>query len=434
MLALTTTFFLRKDVKLVIGYRCAALYDLPNKKIYLVSKDNGEKLQNFDTQNDINQVLKDKLIKLNLGTFGFLDAEIQPLYFEYPQFDDSYTGSKCTLLYIEVTDNCNLNCIHCYAEIERGGRNNLTIDNFNTILSQLPRDYSCDIRLTGGEPFLNPHITELMELVHSKVRPHNKHSIVTNGTFNVSDALLAMSYGFELQISIYGIKSSTFAKFTNSSVEIWQRVMDNLIILSSSENKSNILLCYAVNELTYSELNDFIEFAQKYGFRYILNRPASTGRAVKNWDLLQLTPNEHYEFARNTKASELRCCYHLCQLHLTVIDFEGNVIPCSFLRRKEFHMGNIYNESLEEIWNSKKYMAFRGLTPSKVDKCSKCEFIYACSAGCCGEASGFNNDILSSYPWCYIKPYDNTYLQVSDEDIYRADKLAAGTFDFYMEP
>ena len=160
------------------------------------------------------------------------------------------------------------------------------------------------------------------------------------------------------------------------------------------------MYCFAVNKLTYGQISSFIEFANKYGFTYILNRPASTGRAVKSWNKLQLSMKEHYEFAKMTRSPRMRFCFHMCQLHLSVVCVNGDVVPCSFLRKRCYVFGNIFKKPLNSIWNSQEYMSFRSFTPSMVDKCSNCEFIYACSAGCCAEADGYNGNIFSCYPWC----------------------------------
>lgn len=430
MLALTNVFFLKKGIKIVIGYSNAALYDLANGRVYLVSKKTGELLSKFNTQALIEEALKKKILDLGLGTYNINEAEIQPTQFDYDSFDDCYLSRKCTLLYIEITDVCNFHCIHCYANIEICNNKIMNVEQFKKILDSVSDDNSCDIRLTGGEPFLNKNIREFVSITSNSISPKNCHSIVTNGTFDVEDALYALKKGFELQISIYGMSYEKFHEFTNATKKSWDSVLDNLSTLSKSEYKGQVVLCFAINKITYNELNDFISFAKKYGFRYILNRPASTGRAVKNWDKLQLSTKDHYDFSKMTQASRMRFCFHMCQLHLSVVCANGDVIPCSFLRKSRYIFGNIYETSLDSIWNSQKYMAFRALTPSMVSKCSDCEFIYACSAGCCAEAEGYNNDVLSCYPWCHLKPYEKNYMQISDEEIVFAEKLAAGTFLF----
>ena len=55
----------------------------------------------------------------------------------------------------------------------------------------------------------------------------------------------------------------------------------------------------------------------------------------------------------------------------------GIAIPCQSLR--EFHLGNIVSEGIENIWNGEKIKLFSNLTPDKYQgKCYKCEDKWAC--------------------------------------------------------
>lgn len=422
--------FLRNGVKIVEGYKNAAIYDFNKKKVFLVSKNVAHTMLENKSFNSICESLVQRMLDCDLINSYDKGKELNPQKYEYNLFDDCYTDKRCTLLYIEVTDKCNFHCVHCYAEMKPGGCRELSIEQFKSIILNIQPDETCDIRLTGGEPFLHSNIRSFIDLVKENIRPNSTHSIVTNGSFKSEDALYAMEKGFEVQISIYGMKSDTFKKFTNGSDRYWETVQNNLENLSKSPNKDKVLLCFAVNALTYSQINEFEKYAKKYGFRYIFNRPASTGRAVNNWKMLELSPEKHFEFSKNTKASVLRCCYHLCQLHLCVVGVDGNIFPCSFLRDKSFVMGNIFKSSLKEIWQSPEYQEFRKMNPTDVEKCNKCEFIYMCTAGCCAEAVGMTGNILSVYPWCKVKPYECDYLSIHDDEMYFVDKLAAGTFDF----
>ena len=38
---------------------------------------------------------------------------------------------------------------------------------------------------------------------------------------------------------------------------------------------------------------------------------------------------------------------------------DGNVVPCTQISNNELVLGNVNNNTLEEIWNSKEYEEFR---------------------------------------------------------------------------
>ena len=255
--------FLRNGVKIVEGYKNAAIYDFNKKKVFLVSKNVAHTMLENKSFNSICESLVQRMLDCDLINSYDKGKELNPQKYEYNLFDDCYTDKRCTLLYIEVTDKCNFHCVHCYAEMKPGGCRELSIEQFKSIILNIQPDETCDIRLTGGEPFLHSNIRSFIDLVKENIRPNSTHSIVTNGSFKSEDALYAMEKGFEVQISIYGMKSDTFKKFTNGSDRYWETVQNNLENLSKSPNKDKVLLCFAVNALTYSQINEFEKICKK---------------------------------------------------------------------------------------------------------------------------------------------------------------------------
>ena len=81
---------------------------------------------------------------------------------------------------IEITDACNLKCIHCYRSIPEYSYWN--INTFESALASLKSLGTLHLTLTGGEPFLHPNFKDLLQLV-------NQYGFVltlqTNATFDV---------------------------------------------------------------------------------------------------------------------------------------------------------------------------------------------------------------------------------------------------------
>jgi radical SAM protein with 4Fe4S-binding SPASM domain len=58
-----------------------------------------------------------------------------------------------------------------------------------------------------------------------------------------------------------------------------------------------------------------------------------------------------------------------------VITFNGDVVPCCFDKNAEYNMGNIKDTSIEKLWKSKKYQAFRRQLikdRSSIEMCRNC--------------------------------------------------------------
>lgn len=93
---------------------------------------------------------------------------------------------------LHITDKCNFNCEYCYVKKEG---EELSLDNAKKCVDKI-RDYfrenrvlnDCRINIAGGEPFLYPHLKELVDYIYSK---NIKVSIVTNG-FSITEKNLSM--------------------------------------------------------------------------------------------------------------------------------------------------------------------------------------------------------------------------------------------------
>ena len=64
------------------------------------------------------------------------------------------------------------------------------------------------------------------------------------------------------------------------------------------------------------------------------------------------------------------------------ISCTGDVYPCQLLHNENFYLGNIHENSLEEIYNSDKNNRFKTHTVECIDKCRDCDFKYLCGGAC----------------------------------------------------
>ena len=420
---------LHGNVRLKKGYSNTALYNFDTGKLYLVNNVVGDMLLTCPA--DIDEHLLILLEKYGLITFAENEKANDPTFFDYYLFSDAYSYKKCSMVYLEVSNACNFHCDHCYAEIDSNSFGFMAPERARKYIQQIAESNSCDIRITGGEPFINKDIMEILGIVSGNVQPVSTHSIATNGSFTYEQALEALKLGFELQVSIYGMTAESFSAFTKIGKVCFEELFRKLEMLSSTEYADKIVLAFAVNKITYPEIKLFLDYSSSHGFRYLLNRTASLGRAKHNLEPLRLSEADEYDFARLNGRPIPSYCYHLCQLHWVNIKVNGDVAPCPYFRTSEYLMGNLEDNDFSDIWKCEKYNRFRAMTPSDVANCCDCEFEYLCSAGCCGETKSYSGNILDTYPWCKAKPYINrNYLILSNLQVAEVTKLSAGVFEF----
>lgn len=115
---------LKKNIKLKKGYSYTALYDFNNKETYLISKQNGDLLLSGNVA-EVDYRLGGALGKLDL--LSEQQEEVNPELFDYQLFDDYQEYLHYKTIYIEVTDKCNFNCVHCYAQMGNKGNRFLSI-------------------------------------------------------------------------------------------------------------------------------------------------------------------------------------------------------------------------------------------------------------------------------------------------------------------
>lgn len=79
----------------------------------------------------------------------------------------------------DITSNCNLKCVHCFNDSGSSAPfRDATIEEKKEIARQIARFHPINVCLCGGEPTLNPAITDIMDILRPNV---GKISMVTNG-------------------------------------------------------------------------------------------------------------------------------------------------------------------------------------------------------------------------------------------------------------
>jgi cyclic pyranopterin phosphate synthase len=86
-------------------------------------------------------------------------------------------GRPVTNLRVSVTQRCNLRCIYCHAEGERGPEAELPLDDIREILRVAAGLGMRSVKFTGGEPLLRDDILEIVRAVPKGL----ESSMTTNG-------------------------------------------------------------------------------------------------------------------------------------------------------------------------------------------------------------------------------------------------------------
>jgi MoaA/NifB/PqqE/SkfB family radical SAM enzyme len=111
------------------------------------------------------------------------------------------TVENPSLLFLELTDACNLQCKHCYAGASPGLDTTMDSSLAIAIIEDAARMRFKRIQLTGGEPLMHPKLVELAETAFD--RGIDEVEIFTNGNLLTQTLLEALPPRTSFALSFY---------------------------------------------------------------------------------------------------------------------------------------------------------------------------------------------------------------------------------------
>lgn len=133
---LNTMFYsLEKNVYLVVGAEKSCIYDFNNSKLYHINNALSEKLQEI-----LDTVIKelDTELRIILEKFEELGLIKKTGKAQSKNISEiRKINTRCKFAWIEITNKCNLKCIHCYNESEIIRKNVMSIENYKLVVDCL---------------------------------------------------------------------------------------------------------------------------------------------------------------------------------------------------------------------------------------------------------------------------------------------------------
>ena len=250
---------------------------------------------------------------------------------------------KFKKIYIEITNNCNLSCSFC-SKVEKQARN-MTLDEFNHILTQIKR-YTDNVYLhVKGEPLLHKKIIKFLELAEY-------HSINVNITTN---GILFPSRVKELA-KCKSLKKINFSLHSENNIEDYEEK----IFKSVEELPNNITIVYRLWTLKNGQFSEkATKTVEKIINHYRLS-PETVEKIIKE-NNVKIKPtiyvDKDNEFVwPDDKKNENNQGFCMALKTQVAILVDGTVVPCCLDSNGKISLGNIYKQSFESIINSKKYL------------------------------------------------------------------------------
>lgn len=302
---------------------------------------------------------------------------------------------------INITNRCNLNCNHCSKKESFDGQD-INLSDYFFILEKITTAGVHNVSLTGGEPLLHPQILKILE----KTKKANcQIDILTNlisdqqMVEDVAERLDPLSDTFQVSIDDIGNDYETIRRGANfyvldNNLDILVRngfcIKANMVI-----TKKNVANMSKVFTYCHDKGIGRIRFTPYFGKDNLKIIPDDEilfemfNKVLEIWNEKNSDisidadpiPLLYPHFSKYEKLSKMTD-YFSCPACVTSMeaDIHGNVYPCSYLNKSDFYGGNLLDDSVEKIWNSEVFNAFRNYIAK--DKCTNCSQQKYCRGGC----------------------------------------------------
>ncbi|MCP1222780.1 anaerobic sulfatase maturase [Sebaldella sp. S0638] len=347
-----------------------------------------------------------------------------------------------------ASSRCNINCGYCfYNETARnreisdyGGMKEETIKEIIRKASEFCGSGTCGIGFQGGEPMLRgiEFYKKIMDYIkEEKMETNFVFTIQTNGILiNEEWAEFLRENNFLTGISLDGTETIHNSNRKNHSGQgTFNEVMNSVELLKQYEADFNILT--VVTKELAENIEEVYRFYKKNDFHYLQFIPyIETEENMKSekymlsaevyGDFLNRLFDLWYDDLINDRGVSIRYFDNIVGLFLgypyeacdmrgvcscqNIIESDGSIYPCDFYVYDDYKLGNINENTFEEIIQSKKTEKFimESLVHNK--ECMQCEYRNLCCNGCKKHRDNNNkNRFCETYKEFFGKHTDKFY-------------------------
>ena len=386
-------WYLNDNVYFVEGKINGAFYDFNHGRLVHVSKDAKELIR---------KILGNESLTLTQNERDYLDrlTELHLLTHEHTQpheISDLRENPVIDFVWVEVTDICNLKCLHCYNESESHCGKIMPYDDFCHVIDELVSFGVRKIQIIGGEPLTLGH--ELIRYLDYLDGKFDYKEIFTNGTL-LDDSIISYlsEHGIRVALSLYSYMAGEHDKVTGQKGS-WAKTNEAIRKLRANN------IPYAVKNV----LMKGVSLGEKNTDLYELNPMKDvvrlTGRAsasllTRELARKRLITKKSFQ-RRITKGFVKRCLSgHNCFSRRLYFASDLTVYPCVMERR--ISHGNLRGHHLPEILNTD----IMAMNKDSIPSCCECEFRYCCH-DCRPDSNGMSLNAKSWY--CTYDPHSGKW-------------------------
>lgn len=282
------------------------------------------------------------------------------------KFVIKYNQKGINVVYLHVTQRCNLNCIYCYNRENLNRKDRLSTEEIKYILRELKSIGVKVINLTGGEALLRDDILELLKEAKSL---EFKVALLTNGTlidekkeiFNYIDSCI-------ISIDDIDIKTNGTTRKGSDKYNVIKMLCD-----LPAEYKEKVTVRSVIMRGKEESAERNRKYFEEKGIKYKVNLCLPN-----NKDEIENMPEVTSDFIDGNKNP-------MCGAGKTIIaiDSNGDIYPCQTFVGSKYLLGNILGKDWYiQYQENTKHDELINLKLDEKSQCYKCKYKFLCLGGC----------------------------------------------------
>ena len=327
-----------------------------------------------------------------------------------------------SLLIKPASGNCNMRCRYCFYADELDNREirsygKMSVDTMHTIVDKAMEygDYECTIAFQGGEPTLAglDFYRDLVAYVTAHENPKKlkiHYALQTNGyLINEEWAAFLGENHFLVGVSLDGLKEiHDRYRLDAAGKGTYQRVISAIRLLEKHQVEYNILTVVTAD--TARNGQKIYNYFKKnhFGYQQYIECLDPIGEEPGQHEY-SLTPEKYGEFLKSMFDAwylDMRSGTYVYNRYFEnlmmimagqqpescnmrgvcgkqwVFEADGSVYPCDFYALDQWRLGNIQENSFEEMDEKRDGLGFIQWSMRQQEDCQKCRWFGLCRNGC----------------------------------------------------
>jgi uncharacterized protein len=379
-------------------------------------------------------------VNRNSGRWSFSSSPSQEISENRSLSELGEWEDNVKMFVINITDNCNLNCVYCSRQCARKAAHIMPLEKLKKVLHEienyaLEKNVRVTVQFHGGEPLTEfAKIIECIDDLSDGGRKLIHFRIQTNGLL-INEKIMeeCAKRDIEVGISLDGRKiENDLSRKTVDDRGSFEGILNSLKIIQKYQKEVSCLT--VVTNINVDNLDKILEFFGSLGLNNIGFLPLyeePTTRTIEKkivpdmksladnqkilfdkWiELLKKSENKNLNIttfqiliwnllAANSPVKKFRtnCAVGVNSFF---VEDDGSLWGCgAFSYAQRLKIGDLINEDIESSQKSEGYMEFKNRITGNTKKCNDCPYQFICKGGCIANGFRQEKNLYGTDIWC----------------------------------